>query len=326
MATVLIKKDATMFRPLLILVFLIFNAQAYSATCPIKDLGETELDCPWASIARTLKLEKTENEIIKALYKAVPILVEQLKQDASRKELKALWGQSINYDEYAKGTIVEPTTLAALATMAAVDFEDSRIVHAGLEHTYGYLFSLLRTPFGYKRARWVKDDIETGFGLPRGALGPSPVAGTLLTNITCFAGRIALNDSLNKAVLEECERIAAPSVASFDFSKISITRLEESLRVDRLVRLRTDFAFFPVQNNKLSALLVYSIDDEAYAAPKLVTAFPVEQTFVDRAVDGKGLGSNRVIVTRYNAFVNGLTNSMKKLIGTRKAWMRTDHR
>src|SRR5205823_4357190 len=108
-----------------------------------------------------------------------------------------LWGTSINYDELAKAIIVHPAILRALdksfvshAPMEVQNIDAQApesvatarllgvapthdpaghpLAHAGMEHTYGYLFSVLKTSFGYKRARWVSGESERGFGLKTG--------------------------------------------------------------------------------------------------------------------------------------------------------------
>src|SRR5262249_2770464 len=95
----------------------------------------------------------------------------------------------VNVDEYAGQTIVHPEILRAIGELAGVRMR-SPVVHAGLQHTYGYLFSLIETPYGAKRDRWVTTDLETGFGLELSLLGEKPHDGTLLANLTWFLGRI----------------------------------------------------------------------------------------------------------------------------------------
>ena len=177
-----------LFLPLLLLPSL-----ALAFECPIP--GERAEDCPWAGAARLLSAEADAGRDVGPVFAArTPGLLRQLDADAANPALLELWGESINYDELANGEIVRPETLAFLAARLGAAGPRGRIIHAGLEHTYGYLFSLLPTKFGFKRARWVRPDIEQGLGLPRGAAGPAPSEGTLLSNITCLAGGIALMD------------------------------------------------------------------------------------------------------------------------------------
>jgi hypothetical protein len=61
--------------------------------------------------------------------------------------------------------------------------------------------------------------------------------------------------------------------------------------------------------------LVYSIADHRQPHPKglppaqLITAFPVETSFVESALAADSLGENKPIITRYNAYVDGITGT-----------------
>ena len=67
--------------------------------------------------------------------------------DQEPSPLLALWGRSVNADENTGETIVHPAILAAIGALAGVPMR-GRFVQAGLQHTYGYLFSLIDTPYG----------------------------------------------------------------------------------------------------------------------------------------------------------------------------------
>ena len=102
---------------------------------------------------------------------------------------------------------------------------------AALNHTYGYLFSEVPTPYGYKRARFVKGIIEKGFGLPVGLFSGIPQKGTLLSNLTKFIGTIAFRDNA------DCIKELQASIESGNIPKV--TELENfgysTLKVKRLV-------------------------------------------------------------------------------------------
>jgi len=292
--------------------------------CPRTDLGESAEDCPWAGIARVLGGGTATSE--KLMHEA-PGLARQIEADKKAPALKALWGRSMNYDEFAKGEIVDPKILEAIAAEFGGEIQ-GRVIHAGMEHTYGYLFSNLRTPFGYKRARWVRNTLETGFGLPAGLLGPNPAEGTLFSNVSAFMGRIAFagkSDARELAALRKGARSAAQAVRDYDFKKLAITRLEETVMVGGgKVILRTDFVPFvhPVPGEKNTHLLVYSVRDERPGSKgpmhgaRIISGFPVEASFMERAFDAKGLGDNQPVITRYNGVVEGVTG--EKLTGTRR--------
>lgn len=291
------------------------NASASSTgRCPDEAAGETVEDCPWAAWARELEVEAGDTEgLARKFRERARIIAVQIEADSRRTAWKDLWGRSINYDEYAKGTIVRPALIETLSSIFGTSVED-RLVHAGLEHTYGYLFSTLKTPFGYKRARWVRGEIETGLDLPKGLLGPSPAGGTLFSNATYFFGRIAFRGEANPLGALDRHKSAVPKpLRDYDYESLPVTRLEETIRgvvkgMPRTVVLRTDLIPF----KKVPAgpgntfLLIYSVKDSRKGS-QLITAFPVEKGFVDRVSDSAGLGDDKPIVTRYNAHVDGIT-------------------
>jgi hypothetical protein len=267
------------------------------------------------------------------LKSQLPALVTHLQKDGRHDDLKKLWGMSINYDELAKGTIVQPQILDTLRLFfgetgvapGKLTLSKHPVEHAGMEHTYGYLFSVLPTSFGYKRARWVRPDINHGFGLPEGVIGPAPSRGSLFVNASYLGGMIAFRGEEHElAILKKYQKQIPQELASYDFKKLSITRLEETLllgegKTARTVVLRTDLVAFPNQvadpaaNN---ALLVYSVLDSSEGNAKLVTLFPVQKSFVEMVLNPSGLGENRPIITRYNAYVEGVTD--ETLTGSRK--------
>jgi hypothetical protein len=328
---------------------------AAAPVCPDTQAGETERDCPWAGVARTLIAQADsghERDVGNSLKQLLPDLDRSLQEDSRRQGWKRLWGQSINYDEFAHGIIVHPAILGALGqrfgirapmTLTHVRAEGAKegmgsellgkpssldpaghpLAHAGLEHTYGYLFSVLKTSYGYKRARWVDGEIEEGFGIKPGLLGPRPAAGTLFSNVTYFAGRIAFRDEPGRlAILKAGAKALPAEVRDFDFSKVHPIRLEETVQAKdstgdvRAVALRTDLVPFIHVSGKNSHWLIYSIHDPSEGGTLLVTAFPVNSGFVDMVTKAEDLGENKPVVTRYNGFVEGVTGH--KLTGNRK--------
>lgn len=326
-----------------------FSGSAFAAPTPVEILScpdltkaETSEDCPWASVSRALTSDiHSRVSTEEMLASLLPQLDRQLKIDAQLEGYKSLWGQSLNYDEYAKEEIVEPKVLDAIFKEAKAPKRDDRVVHAGLEHTYGYLFSNLKTPFGYKRARWVRGDIESGFGLPRGTLGPATKEGTLFSNLTYFAGKIAFRDEPSRLkAIEDGREHVATTLRDFNFDSLKVARLTERVAIKEtgflksinpfrdsdelhVITLRTDLVAFP-KNTKSSGskenshLLIYSIDDSRKSGPALITAFPVNAAFVEKLVAAENLGQGKTITTRYNAFVADLTGSNKTLTGSRQ--------
>ncbi|MBC7385173.1 MAG: hypothetical protein H7301_03295 [Cryobacterium sp.] len=272
------------------------------------------------------------------LERLAPEYLESIKREGIvSNRLKKLWGRSINFDEGAKAIIVPAPVLDLVLETAGLpprgaglSFPDSdRIAHAGFEHTYGYLLSNLVTPYGYKRQRWVRPDIERGFGLPDGTIAPLPKDGGLFANISVLAGSIAFrgtgtSDSQAFEILQLAEG-ASPAVRHYDYSALHGRRLTETLTlagaVPRTVEIRTDFVPFPKASGEAtggnSELLIYSLLDSAEKYPTLISAFPIAPGFSDGATASKDLGENLPIKTRYNAYVSGVTDSSVKLTGKR---------
>ncbi|OGR68250.1 MAG: hypothetical protein A2081_06050 [Elusimicrobia bacterium GWC2_61_19] len=311
--------------PLKILaVLFLLSPAAYAFDCPQKAApgaaaAEKAEDCPWAGAARLMAVKADKHEDLEPVFAAhAPGILRQLETDRASAVL-GLWGESINYDELANGVIVHPGILSFISARLGAAQPRGKIAHAGLEHTYGYLFSFLPTKFGFKRARWVRPDIEDGLGLARGSAGPAPAEGTLLANVTCLAGGIALKDE--PAAFAQLARVmphcAAP-VRAYASRPVRRARLSEEvlLQGGRKVVLRTDFVPFKKAAGGNSHLLVYSVYDSAQRRAYLVTAFPVNEGFVKNAVAPAGLGAGKPVQTRYNAYVEGLTDA-GKFKGTR---------
>lgn len=323
--------------------------------CPEISEGEMSTDCPWAGAARALiaqsRLPGGEKQVQPLFQKLLPDLDRALSIDSHRAAWKSLWGHSINFDELAGGTIVDPSIIAVLGDKFGIrapmilthikadklpdspasallgkpvttDSQGHPLVHAGLEHTYGYLFSLLKTPYGYKRARWVQGEIEQGFGWKPGLLSPRPESGTLFGNVTFVAGSIAFrgNEPRLNVLKKNLEGVPA-ELRAFDFSKLARIRVEETVQAKdaageaRKVVLRTDLVPFP-HPQKDTHLLIYSVADASALGDVLITVFPVTQSFVDLVTRADNLGDGKPVQTRYNGFVEGVTGA--KLTGSRK--------
>jgi hypothetical protein len=309
-----------------LLIALLLPAFAFAGfECPAKPAAgapaaEAAEDCPWAGAARLLAEAAAAGKGLDALFSTyAPAVPEQLAADRANKAALKLWGVSINFDELANGEIVNPAVLSWLSARAGAPAPEGRLMHAGLEHTYGYLFSVLPTKFGFKRARWVRADIGRGLGLPDGVIAPEPSSGTLLANVTCVAGAVALRDDAPAAaLLKEASRFCAAPAAAWRPDKR--LRLTETLNLQkgRTVALRTDFVPFGRPQGGNSHLLVYSVLDSAAGPAHLITAFPVNEGFVKSALNPDNLGENKPVQTRYNAHVAGVTGA-GRLAGSRRA-------
>ncbi|MDR3608179.1 MAG: hypothetical protein P4M08_12475 [Oligoflexia bacterium] len=306
----------TTLHVIVITLFLSASTVSFAqSVCPDTTIGETTEDCPWGAVARELvKTAESGGSVQKKLEAELPTLMARFQADRDRSDWLKLWGYSINFDELAHGVIVNPEIVKAVATelgtSAPLVATDSHVVPAGVEHTYSYLFSLLKTSFGYKRLRWVHPTLDQGFGFSEPTLAPLPASGTLFGNATYFGGRIAFRgEHVKLAELHTHEETVPESLRSYDYSKLKISRLEEHVVVNsRLVVLRTDLVTFPnPTDDGNSTLLIYSVHDPKLDGSVLISMFPVTSSFVTMALDAKNLGARKPVITRYNGFVEGLT-------------------
>lgn len=275
-------------------------------------------------IAAKLSQQANANRLSAAdLEVECPWLARQIVRDAQTPGLFDLWSRSSNFDELAHVAIVEPGVLAAIGELAG-EPGSGPSVHAGLQHTYGYLLSTVVTPFGYKRDRWVSPRLEEGFGLPADILGPDPSEGTLLANATLFAGSIAFRG--DQPATKRLSRIApstANAIRKLNFKQLEQTRIIESLALRdsrgrfRSIRIRTDLVPFPChsEGSAENCLLVYSIEDSSQPGARLTTLFPVAPPFVAELTQPKRFGPGVEIRARFNAFMPGL--GTQTLIGRR---------
>ncbi len=285
-------------------------------TCPITADGEAPQDCPWAGAARILATPGT------SLKTVLPGLQKAIRTDGRQTFIQGAWGESINFDELVKAEIVPAKILAELEQTFGWKGPEKKtgkgyqVAPAGLEHTYGYILSNLKTAYGFKRARWVSGEIERGLGLPVGLIGPEPTEGTLLSNVTYLLGKIAFRtDARHLSELAASFKKAPKALHDLDITKLKITRLQEEAAGGIL--LRTDIVDFTVPQTN-THLLVYSVVNPATSErAKLITAFPVTDGFMATVFDSAKLGDAMPIITRYNAYVPEITDSGTPITGKR---------
>ncbi len=277
-------------------------------------------DQEWNHLAKGVILEVNQGRpAAKVLFRLLPQMQEILKMDSQRTYMKALWGTSLNRDEFTRSEIVDPKIIAMLSQEVGAPSPDGDRVFAGIEHTYGYLFSTLETKFGHKRLRWIQGALESGFDLPTGILGPFPAEGTLFGNVTYFLGRIAFRgDERIASQLSLLTEGIAKSVVQYSYESLETVRVLEEVHLEdsRQVRLRTDLVPF-LRSSKTGGsthLLVYSIEDSRNPLPQLISGFPVDDEMVESLVKAQ-MGENVSITSRYNGVVPGLSG--KKVDGKR---------
>lgn len=251
-----------------------------------------------------------------ALEKHCPAVFAEIVTDAASPDLFSLWGRSFNFDENAGKTIVAPEIVAAVGRLAGVPMR-GRAVHAGLLHTYGYLFSSIKTPYGLKRDRWLSQSLEQGLGLEESLLSDRPHSGTLLGNATWLFGQIAFHGhpaALRR--LKSCGASVAAELRDRDFTNKQNLRIVEetttrntSRRTIRseVVRFITDLVPYrrkPASPTADDTLLVYSVQI-GRVAPQLITGFPIKPTAARALREAVDEPAPVAIRPRYNAAVPG---------------------
>lgn len=93
------------------------------------------------------------------------------------------WGWSTVMDEHVGGAVVPEALFAALHARAGIRAQWPA-GNAGLLHVYGYLLSTVRTPYGFKRDRWLDGALACAYGLPAQAFVPWASDRTLLDRVT----------------------------------------------------------------------------------------------------------------------------------------------
>lgn len=238
-----------------------------------------------------------------------PALFNQILTDAKDPYLPMFWGQSYNFDSGAKKTIVDHKIMKELQGAFNIR-NDNNIVHAGIIHTYGYLFSVIDTPYGYKRKRWIAPTLNYAFHMEENSLSPEALEGGMLSNITYFAGNIVFKDKTELKLMKNVSN----EVFTFDYSLLETTRVEEILPEITLV---TTLVKLPRKKEKEENdyLLIYSSVSKKLNKEQLITVFPVNEESYKKITAKEGLGPNQKITLRYNAYLEGLGRELK---GTRK--------
>jgi hypothetical protein len=253
--------------------------------------------------------ESMDETLLATLEENYPTLSTQIKKDATDPYLPMFWGESLNFDSGAKKKIVEDKIIEELQSFFNIK-NDNMIVHAGIMHTYGYLFSVIDTPYGYKRKRWIAPTLNTAFRFNSKALSPETTEGGLLSNVTYFCGMLAFTNKTDLSLLKN----VANEVFTYDYGKLKYDRVEEVLKDYTIITTLVHFPLKrPGEDNEY--LLIYSIDNKKLNKELLITAFPVNADSYNKIVAPQGLGPNQKIQLRYNGYLAGLGQN---LTGTRK--------
>lgn len=258
-------------------------------------------------------IDAAQHDMVRAVelfHELCPNLVAQIRTDSARMGPLSFWGRSTNFDEFAKQTIVAPEIIQLLARTA--DKKVSvKLPHAGLQHTYGYLLSLIETPYGMKRDRWIETTLEAAFGLNASTLGPAPNSGTLLSNATWLSGQIAFrgNDENLNRLQTYLSGKHSPDFHQINFNNLPQTRITEQIKLNgkaspKTWSLQTDIVPFPTDNK--TGLLIYSVREEHSCTHSLITLFPVGQETQQALLARTETPNRNDIRLRFNAYVPGL--------------------
>lgn len=282
--------------------------QSCSST-PVKPVRQVSnistSDAEWNEVANNSVEQKIN--ITELLQEKNPALLKQIKNDATDPLLLSFWGQSVNFDSGAKKIIVDLDILNDLHELFSVT-TDGRVAHAGIIHTYGYLFSTIETPYGFKRARWTEPTLNKGFGLTTQAFSPTPSAGSLLSNVTFLAGKLAFRSPEKLQHLSALKNVSN-ELFTYDIKKLKRVRLEEKTTDIDLI---TTFVQFPYPTGDTNQyLLIYSTRNEITDEEKLITVFPVNEESFKKTTDPKNLGAEKLIQLKYNAFLPNQTFPIK---------------
>jgi hypothetical protein len=250
-----------------------------------------------------------QTSILNILEENNPALYNQILKDSKDPYVTMFWGKSLNFDSGVKKKIVDDRIIEDLQKLFNIK-NDNKIVHAGIMHTYGYLFSTINTPYGYKRQRWIAPTLNSAFAMEGNSFSPEAIDGGLLSNVTYFSGMLAFKNKNDLSILKNVSN----EVFTYDYSKLAIDRVEEEIKGHTLV---TTLVRFPVKIlvEKNDYLLIYSTIDHTLNKEYLVTAFPINAESYEKIIAPETMGPNQKITIRYNAYLEGFENN---LTGARK--------
>ena len=207
------------------------------------------------------------------------------------------WTDSTPYDELAKAFLLPDPALDALGIRHE---STGGVVHvpAGIMHTYGYLFSQLKTAYGLKGKRWIESRIDERLGLPAGTFGPLAPQGEFASNVTVALLRL-LGE---RAKLPHAAKLKlSDKPAGFVEQKVEWKtpdgKTEKASVFTHLVALKP----LPGFETADAYLLIYSV--VRGRERRLVTAFPVDEKFAG-SIRKTASGKSASFVPRFNLYVD----------------------
>jgi acyl-CoA synthetase (AMP-forming)/AMP-acid ligase II len=183
------------------------------------------------------------------------------------------WTDCTPFDELAKAYILPDAALDGLGIRHEVS---SGVVHvpAGVMHTYGYLFSQLKTAYGLKGKRWIESRVDERLGLPARTFSPLPPQGEFASNVTAaLLGLLGEKTSLPRAAKLK----PAAKVAGFIEQRVTWKTADGGTQTASVFTHLVELKPLKDLETADAYLLVYSV--VAGGKRRLVTAFPIEKGF-----------------------------------------------
>lgn len=230
-----------------------------------------------------------------ALEDELPGLAKNLQ---TAKDISAkYWTDSTIFDELAKENILSDKVLDGLG----IRHENSGgVVHvpAGMMHTYGYLFSQLKTAYGLKGKRWIESRVDERIGLPAGTFSPLPPKGEFASNVTvAYLGLAGVKVSIPTAAKLKPKAKAAGFVEQKVEWRTPGGKTEKASVFTHLVPLKP----LPGFETKDAYLLIYTV--LSGGKRRLVTGFPIEAGFAGSIMKTPA-GNAPSFKPRYNLYVD----------------------
>ena len=207
------------------------------------------------------------------------------------------WTDSTPFDEIAKAYILPDNILDALGIRHA---STGGVVHvpAGLMHSYGYLFSQLRTPYGLKGKRWIESRLDERLGLPAGMFSPLAPQGEFASNVTAaFLKLVGERPSVPSAAKLKLKAKPSGSVEQKISWKTADGKTESMSVFTHLVPLKK----LPDYETADSYLLIYSV--VSGGRRRLVTGFPVDDKFAESIMKTPA-GKSASFKPRFNLYID----------------------
>lgn len=207
------------------------------------------------------------------------------------------WTDSTPYDELAHGYVLPDAIMDALGIRHEVT---GSLAHAsaGLLHSYGYLFSQLKTAYGLKGKRWIESRLDERLGLPAGTFSPRPPRGEFLSNLTAVLMHLvgAPVHLPRSSVLEPQARTAGQIT-----ERLKWRTLEGGIVSSTVITHLVPLAPLPSFETSDTHLLIYEV---VHAHKhRLVTAFPIDQRFAQSLLGAKP-AVDATFQPRFNLYVD----------------------